>query len=174
MPNQRKLSKPTDQRLALIRGQVTELLWNGKIETTLARAKEVAREAEKIIALAIKTYKDTYTKVETRKTTDAKGKEKEIKVEIVNDKPTKLAARRKIMAFVYEKEELRKPKESAVAFKERTKGIKHPLIEKIFNELAPKYEKRAEELGNNGGYTRVLKLGARVGDAAEMAIIELV
>ena len=55
MPNQRKLSKPTDQRLALIRGQVTELLWNGKIKTTLARAKEVAREAEKIIALAIRT-----------------------------------------------------------------------------------------------------------------------
>ena len=73
MPNQRKLSKPTDQRLALLRGQVTELLWNGKIETTLARAKEVAREAEKIIALAIKTYKDTYTKVETRKVAGAKG-----------------------------------------------------------------------------------------------------
>ena len=81
MPIQRKLSKPTDQRLALIRGQVTELLWNGKITTTLARAKEVAREAEKIIALAIKTYKDTYTKVETRK--DAKGKD--VKVELVND-----------------------------------------------------------------------------------------
>ena len=174
MPNQRKLSKPTDQRLALIRGQVTELLWNGKIETTLARAKEVAREAEKIIALAIKTYKDTYTKVETRKVTGAKGKEKEIKIEMVNDGVKKLAARRKIMAFVYEKAELRQPKESAIAFKERTKGIKHPLIEKIFNELAPKYDNRAQELGTNGGYTRVLKLGARVGDAAEVAIIELV
>lgn len=174
MPNQRKLSKPTDQRLALIRGQVTELLWNGKIETTLARAKEVAREAEKIIALAIRTYKDTYTKVETRKTTDAKGKEKEMKIEMVNDGVKKLAARRKIMAFVYEKAELRQPKESAIAFKERTKGIKHPLIEKIFNEIAPKYAQRAEELGQRGGYTRIYKLGERRGDAAPVAIIELV
>ena len=174
MPNQRKLSKPTDQRLALIRGQVTELLWNGKIETTLARAKEVAREAEKIIALAIKTYKDTYTKVETRKVTGAKGKEKEIKIEMVNDGVKKLAARRKIMAFVYEKAELRQPKESSIAFKERTKGIKHPLIEKIFEELAPKYAQRAEELGQGGGYTRILKCGPRKGDAAEVAIIELI
>ena len=170
MPIQRKLSKPTDQRLALIRGQVTELLWNGKITTTLARAKEVAREAEKIIALAIRTYKDTYTKVEDRK--DAKGKD--IKVEIVNDGAKKLAARRKIMAFVYDKQEVRQIKESAIAFKERTKGIKHPLVEKIFNEIAPKYDLRAQEKGTNGGYTRVLKLGARVGDAAEEAIIELV
>ena len=170
MPIQRKLSKPTDQRLALIRGQVSDLLWYGKIETTYARAKEVSREAEKIIALAIKTYKDTYTKVETRK--NAKGKD--VKVEIVNDGVKKLAARRKIMAYVYDRQEIRQENETSIAFKERTKGIKHPLIEKIFNEYAPKYAKRAEDLGTNGGYTRVLKLGARVGDAAEEAIIELV
>lgn len=170
MPIQRKLSKPTDQRLALIRGQVSDLLWYGKIETTYARAKEVSREAEKIIALAIRTYKDTYTKVETRK--NAKGKD--VKVEIVNDGAKKLAARRKIMAFVYDRQEIRQENETNVAFRERTKGIKHPLIEKIFNEYAPKYDQRAQDLGSNGGYTRILKLGARVGDAAEEAIIELV
>ena len=175
MPNQRKLSKPTDQRLALVRSQVTELLWNGKIVTTLARAKEVSREAEKLIALAVRTYKDTYTKVETR-IVKASGKEKtkETKIEIVNDGPKKLAARRKVMAYVYDKQEQRQEGETAIAFKERIKGIKHPLVEKLFNEYAPKYDKRAQEKGTNGGYTRILKLGARNGDAAEEALIELV
>ena len=101
MAVQRKLGKPTAQRMALLRGQVTDLLWYGKIETTYARAKEVQRIAEKIITKAIKTYTDTYKKVETRKT--AKGQD--IKVEIVNDGPKKLAVRRAIMGMVYDKPE---------------------------------------------------------------------
>ena len=180
--DQRKLGKPTDQRNALLRNQVTELLWNGKIETTLARAKEVSRLADKIITLAIDTYTDTVKKVETRikheKTKDKKGvvteTEKEVKVEIVNDGPKKLAARRRIMSIVYDRQEQRGDKESAVAFKQRTEHIQHPLIEKIFNEYAPKYTKRAADLGQKGGYTRVLKMGFRRGDSAETALIELV
>ena len=151
MAVQRKLSRPTDQRTALLRGQVTDLLWYGKIETTYARAKEVSKIAEKIITKAIDTYTDTYKKTETR--TNKKGQE--IKIEMVNDGPKKLAARR-------------------AAFVERTKNIKHPIIEKIFNEYAPKYDQRAKELGQGGGYTRVLKLGFRAGDSAEAAIVELV
>ena len=170
MAVQRKLGKPTAQRMALLRGQVTDLLWHGKIETTYARAKEVQRIAEKIITKAIKTYTDTYKKVETRKT--AKGQD--IKVEIVNDGPKKLAVRRAIMGMVYDKPEVRAPKEKLADFKARTKKIKHPLIEKIFNEYAPKYDSRAKELGQGGGYTRVLKLGFRAGDSAEAALIELV
>ncbi len=170
MAVQRKLGKPTAQRMALLRGQVTDLLWYGKIETTYARAKEVQRIAEKIITKAIKTYTDTYKKVETRKT--AKGQD--IKVEIVNDGPKKLAVRRAIMGLVYDKPEVRAPKEKMADFKARTKNIKHPLIEKIFNEYAPKYDSRAKELGQGGGYTRVLKLGFRAGDSAETALIELV
>ncbi len=168
--NQRKLGLPTDQRKALLRNQVTGLLWNGKIETTYQRAKEVSRIAEKIITLAINTYTDTVKKIETR--VDKKGST--IKVELVNDGAKKLAARRKIMSIVYDVQEQRKEKESKAAFVARTAHIDHPLVEKIFNEYAPKYAKRATDLGQKGGYTRVLKMGARRGDAGEAAIIELV
>ena len=170
MAVQRKLSRPTDQRTALLRGQVTDLLWYGKIETTYARAKEVSKIAEKIITKAIDTYTDTYKKTETR--TNKKGQE--IKIEMVNDGPKKLAARRAIMGKVYDKPEIRGEKEKKAAFVERTKNIKHPIIEKIFNEYAHKYDQRAKELGQGGGYTRVLKLGFRAGDSAEAAIVELV
>lgn len=108
MAVQRKLGKPTAQRMALLRGQVTDLLWYGKIETTYARAKEVQRIAEKIITKAIKTYTDTYKKVETRKT--AKGQD--IKVEIVNDGPKKLAVRRAIMGMVSTSPKFALPKKS--------------------------------------------------------------
>lgn len=175
--DQRKLSKPTDQRMALLRNQVTALLWHGKIETTLDRAKEVSRMAEKVLTLAINSYTDTVKKVETRIKRDVvKGKEttKEVKVELINDGPTKLNARRSIMAKVYDPKELRAKGESKAAFRGRTEHIQHPLIEKIFNEYAPKYAQRKQELGTGGGYTRVLKMGARRGDAAEKALIELV
>lgn len=169
MAEQRKLSKPTAQRDALLRNQVTQLLWCGKIETTYARAKEVQKIAEKLLTKAINTYTDTVKKVETRK-----SKDKEIKVEVVNDGVKKLAARRAIMAVVYDMQEQRKDKETKANFRARTEHIRHPLIEKIFNEYAPKYDRRAKELGTKGGYTRVLRLGNRRGDSAESAIIELV
>lgn len=172
--SQRKLARPTDQRMALLRGQVTELLWHGRIETTYDRAKEVQKMAEKLLTSAINTYKDTVNKVETRKRPGKKGGVEEYKVELVNDGPKKLAARRKIMSVVYDVPEVMKPNETKTSFRERTEHIKHPLVEKIFNEYAPKYDARANELGQKGGYTRVLKLGFRRGDSAEAAIIELV
>ncbi|MCL2061718.1 MAG: bL17 family ribosomal protein [Firmicutes bacterium] len=174
---QRKLGKPTDQRKALLRNQVTALLWHGKIETTYARAKEVSRIAEKLLTIAIGSYTDTVKKVETRiKKQTVKGKttEKEVKVEVINDGPQKLAARRRIMAVVYDQQEARAKGETKAAFRGRTEHIYHPLIEKIFNEYAPRYAQRKSEVGSGGGYTRVLKMGARRGDAAEKALIELV
>ena len=166
----RDFSRPTDQRLAMVRNLATNLLWYGKIETTLAKSKDVASYAEKLLTKAINTYTDT-VKV-TKTTTDAKGVKAQR--EVVNDGPKKLHARRQIMSKLYMVEEQRANKESKEAFKARTQDIKYPLVEKIFNEYAPKYAKRKEELGIGGGYTRIIKLGMRKGDNAEMAIVELV
>ena len=165
-----KLGRPSKERDALLRGQVTDLLWLGKIETTLAKAKAVRSIAEKILTSAIKTYKDNVTVSKYIK--DDQGVK--VKEDVVNDGPSKLAARRKIMAYVYDRQEQRGEKEPKNAFVDRTKGINHPLLEKIFNVYAPKYAERAEKLGQGGGYVRIIKLGERRGDAAEMAIVELI
>jgi len=166
----KKLGLPTKERKALLRGQASTLLWHGKLETTLHQAKSVKSYAEKVLTLAINTYEDT---VKTTKTvTNAKGEK--ISKEVIVDGPKKLAARRKIMTLIYDIPETKLAKESKSAYKERTKDVKHPLVEKIFNVLAPKYDARSKELGQKGGYTKIYKLGKRLGDNAEMARLELV
>ena len=164
-----KLGMTTTQRMAVLRNQASNLLWYGRIETTLGRAKELRPYVEKIITLAINTYEDV---VETTVTTkDKKGKE--VVSKIYKDGAKKLAARRKIMSLTYDLQEQR-GKETMTEFKARTEGVQHPLVEKIFNEIAPKFAQRAQELGQGGGYTRLYKRGDRRGDAAPVAIIELV
>lgn len=165
-----KLGRPSKERNALLRGQVSDLLWNGKIETTLAKAKAVRSKAEKILTLAINSYEDI-VKV-PKQIKDEKGVK--VKTTVSNDGVKKLNARRQIMAYLYDRQEQRQPKESKEAFEARTAGINHPLLEKIFNVYAPKYAGRAKELGQGGGYTRIIKLGTRRGDCAEMAIVELI
>lgn len=166
----RKLGVNATQRIALIKNQASALLWHGKIETTEARAKEVASYVAKIITLAVNTYTDT---VETEvKVADAKGKE--VTKTLIKDGVKKMNARRKITTLVNDLQEVKGFKESKPDFKKRTKAIKHPLIEKIFDEYAPKYAARKEEKGQGGGYTRIYLLGLRRGDAAQKAIIELV
>ena len=166
----RKLGKPTDQRLAMLSNLATDILWFGHIETTFDRAKAAAKIVEKIITLAVNSYEDV---VAVEKTTlDSNGKEK--KVTVSKDGVKKLNARRQIIAMVEDRQEQRKKGEKLADFEVRTQGIKMPLIEKIFDEYAKKYADRKEEKGQGGGYTRIYKLGQRKGDAAEVAIIELV
>ena len=165
-----KLGKTAEQRQAILRNQASELLWYGKITTTQARAKELQPYVEKIITKAIGVYDDN---VETETvTTDKKGKE--VKSKSIKDGPKKLAVRRAIMAKLRDLQEVKAFNEKKSDYKRRTADIKHPLMEKLFNEIAPKYAQRAEEKGQGGGYTRIYLLGSRRGDGAEEAIIELV
>ena len=113
MPGTRKLGRTSDHRTAMLRAMVTFLLENGKIETTVTRAKEVRAVAEKYITLA---------------------------------KNNTLASKRQALAFI----------------------TKEDVVAKLYNEIAPKY------MEVNGGYCRITKIGPRLGDAAEMAIIELI
>jgi len=165
----RKLGKPTDQRLAMLKTQTTDLILNGKLVTTEARAKEVKAIVDSVIALAVKEHKN-YEEVEvkvvkakldekgrkvTEKVTSKNGKEylkvvKEEKMEKrQKDMPSRLNARRKLMKKV-----------------NKVEGV--DLMDKLFNELAPKYE------GRVGGYTRILKMEPRKGDNSKQAILMLV
>ena len=178
MAGYRKLGRTASQRKALLRNQVTNLLYNGKITTTEAKAKEIRRIAEGMIALAVKE-KDNYEEVtvttkKARKDKDGKrvkevidGKKvdvfDEVQVTIKKDKPSRLHARRKMLAYLYTVTEV--PTQAAG----RKKGTKTvDLADKLFEEIAPKYADR------NGGYTRIIKKGQRKGDAAMEVVIELV
>ena len=167
---QRKLGRTADQRKALLRNQVTNLIWYGRIETTLARAKEVRSMAERLITLAINECENN---VQVEKTfNNEKGQT--VTVTVTNDAPSKLAARRKIMAYLYEIKEPKLEDESKAAYRARTKDVKYPCVEKLFREIGPKYKARNAEKNCAGGYTRIIKKGPRRGDAAEMVILELV
>ncbi|MCL2672388.1 MAG: 50S ribosomal protein L17 [Clostridiales bacterium] len=159
----RKFSRTSAPRAALLRNQTTALLWNGKIVTTEAKAKEIRSIAEKLITLAVRTYKD----VEVVEKQTRNAKQQVIKVEREQDKASKLHARRQIMSYLYDVRLVRGKDEKKDDFEER-KVARHPVVEKLFREIAPKYD------GRSGGYTTIHKLGPRRGDAAEMVVIELV
>ena len=170
MANHRKLGRPSDQRMAMLRNQVTNLIWYGKIETTLARGKEVQSMAEHLITIAMRQCDNT---VELTKKTK-NDKQQIVELTVTNDSPERLAARRRVMRYLYDIPAVQNKDEDRDDFKARQKQVKHQVVEKLFREIAPKYKKRAEEKGQGGGYTRIVKMGPRRGDAAEMVIIELV
>lgn len=178
MAKYRKLSRTSDQRRALLKNQVTALLYNGKIVTTEAKAKEVQKIAEGIIALAVKE-KDNFETVTVkakiaRKDKDGKrvkevvdGKKvtvyDEVDKEIKKDLPSRLHARRQMLKTLVPVTEV--PTEAA-GKKKNTKSV--DMVAKIFDEIAPKYATR------NGGYTRIVKIGQRKGDGALTVLLELV
>ena len=166
----RKLSRPSDQRMAMLRNQVTNLLWYGKIETTLARGKEVQSMAEQLITIAMRQCDNT---IEVTKKT-MNDKKQVVELTVTNDAPERLAARRRVMQYLYEIPAVQGKDEDREDFKARQKQVKHQVVEKLFREIAPKYKQRAEEKGQGGGYTRIIKMGPRRGDAAEMVIVELI
>ena len=170
MAYQRKLGRTASQRKALLRGLVTNLINNGKIETTEAKAKEVRRIAERMITLAVKECDNTVSV--TKETHNDKGQL--VTLELTNDAPSKLHARRLMMAYLYDVQEQKLADENKAEYKERTKDNKHPVVEKLFREIGPKYKARNAEKNCAGGYTRIYKLGPRRGDAAEMVILELI
>ena len=165
-----KLQRTASHRKALLANQACSLISHGRITTTLAKAKALRPYVEKLITKAVNTY-DDIIEFEVKKT-DKKGKE--VVVKSFKDGAKRLAARRAIMAKTYDLPELKAFNEKKADFKARTAGINHPLMAKLFNEIAPKYAARKEELGQGGGYTRIYVLGERRGDGAEVAIIELV
>ena len=170
MANHRKLGRPSDQRMAMLRNQVTNLIWYGKIETTLARGKEVQSMAEHLITIAMRECDNT---VELTKKTK-NDKQQIVELTVTNDSPARLAARRRVMKYLYDIPAIQNKDEDRDDFKARQKQVKHQVVEKLFREIAPKYKKRAEEKGQGGGYTRLVKMGPRRGDSAEMVIVELV
>lgn len=167
---QRKLGRPAKERQALIRNQVTNLIWYGRIETTEARAKEVRRMAERIITLAVKECDNTVNV--QKQSHNEKGQL--VTLDVVNDAPAKLAARRRMLAYLYPMHEVQGKDEDKDDFVERTKDVKFPVVEKLFREYGPKFKKRNEEKKIGGGYTRIIKMGPRRGDAAEICVIEII
>ena len=175
MATNRKLGRTTDIRMAMLKTLTTDLIYHGKIETTLPRAKEVKAIADSIIALAIKE-KDNFEMVDTKVVKaklDSKGNKMTELVKSKNgkeylkvvketttekrqkDMPSRLNARRKMMT------KINKVKDS--------EGNNVDLLAKLFNEIAPKYADK-----NVGGYTRIVKAGPRKGDGAETAILMLI
>ena len=178
MAKYRKLGRTSAQRKALLRSQVTSLLYHGKIVTTETRAKEVRKIAEGLVALAVRE-RDTYETVKVmakvpRKDENGKrvkevvdGKKvtvyDEVEKEIKKDAPSRLHARRQMLKVLYPVKEV---PAAAAGKKKNTKEV--DLVEKLFTEIAPKYADR------NGGYTRIIKIGPRKGDAAMEVVLELV
>ena len=166
----KKFNRPSKERRALTRNQATDLIMHGRIETTEPKAKYLKSYVEKLVTLA----KNTYDKVATvtKNYIDEKGNK--TTREVIIDLPEKLNARRAIKAKVYMVKEPRKEGEKKAQYIARMDNIKDPVVEKLFNFYAPKYAERAKELGQGGGYLRILKTGKRRGDNADMAIIEFV
>jgi large subunit ribosomal protein L17 len=178
MSGYRKLGRTSSQRKAMLRALATQLIFHGKITTTETRAKEVRKIAEKLITLAVKE-KDNFTTENITVKVPQKDKDgkriktvengrkvteyNEVERTIQKDSPTRLAARRKILSVLYP---VTKVPEDGRRMRSESKKV--CLAALMFEKYAPMYS------GRNGGYTRMIKIGARRGDAAPMVLLELI
>jgi len=178
MPGYRKLGRTSSQRKAMLRTLATQLIYHGKITTTETRAKEVRRIAEKLITLAVKEKDNFTTQTVTAKVPQKDKDGKRVKVvengkkvtvyneverDIKKDNPSRLAARRKILSVLYP---VTKTPEDGRRMRSESKPV--DLAAMMFDKWGDKYA------GRNGGYTRMIKIGPRRGDAAPMVMLELV
>ena len=178
MAKYRKLGRTADQRKALLRNQVTNLLYHGKIVTTETKAKEVRKIADGLIAMAVREKDNFETVTVTAKVArkDENGKRvkevvdgkkvtvyDEVEKEIKKDKASRLHARRQMLKVLYDVTDV---PTARAGKKKNTKKVDMPA--KLFDELAPKYANR------NGGYSRIVKIGQRKGDGAMEVLLELV
>jgi large subunit ribosomal protein L17 len=178
MPGYRKLGRTSPQRKAMLRGLTTQLLYHGKITTTETRAKEVRRIAEKLITLAVKE-RDNFTTENVKAKIPQKDKDgkrvkivengrrvtvyNEVEKTIKKDSPSRLLARRRMLSVLYP---VTKTPEKNRKMRSESKPVDMAAL--MFDKVAPRYASRA------GGYTRMIKIGPRRGDAAEMVVLELV
>jgi len=178
MAKYRKLGRTSDQRKAMLRSLVTSLVYNGKIVTTEARAKEVQKIVDGLIALGVKE-KDNFETVEVEVKVPMKDKDgkrvkevvdgkkvtkfETVKKQVKKDMPSRMNARRKMIKVLYPVTEV---PTAAAGKKKGTKEV--DLVAKIFDEYGVKYASR------NGGYTRIVKIGQRKGDGAMQVVLELV
>ncbi len=185
MGKYRKLGRTSSQRKALLRNQVTALLFNGKIVTTEARAKEVRKIAESLIAMAAKE-RDNYETVKITAKAPVKDKDgkrvkevvdgkkvtkfESVEKEIKKDMPSRLHARRQIMKVLYPVIDSTVTDDDGKKMTSNKRKDKKEvdLVAKLFDEYGPKYADR------KGGYTRIIKIGPRKGDAAMEVVLELV
>jgi len=178
MSGYRKLGRTSSQRKAMLRALATQLIYHGKITTTETRAKEVRRIAEKLITLAVKEQGNFTTVNVTAKVPQKDKDGKRVKVvengkkvtvfneverSIKKDSPTRLVARRKILSVLYPVTQT--PEDGR---RKRSESKSVDLANHMFDKVAPRYT------GRNGGYTRIIKMGPRRGDAAPMVLLELV
>ena len=178
MPGYRKLGRTSSQRKAMLRSLTTQLIYHGKITTTETRAKEVRRIAEKLITLAVKEKDNFTTETITAKVPQKDKDGKRVKVvengrkvtvyneverDIKKDNPSRLAVRRKILSVLYPVTQT-----PADGRRKRSESKQIDLAAMMFDKWADKYA------GRNGGYTRMIKIGPRRGDAAPMVLLELI
>jgi len=178
MAGYRKLGRTSSQRKAMLRTLATQLLYHGKITTTETRAKEVRRVAEKLITLAVKERDNYTTETVTAKVPQKDKDGKRVKVvengkkvtvyneverEVKKDSPTRLVARRKILSVLYP---VTKTPEDKRRMRSQSKPV--DMAGMMFDKWGSRFA------GRNGGYTRMVKLGPRRGDAAPMVLLELV